>query len=544
MLRSLLLSLVLVSSVGAQTPGSCRIGQAAGTLDINDVEVGLPLTGTIAYGPTTASHYYVPRKSRLSPLYAAAVWIGGTVGGEFRVAGATYGQGNDYWEFWPGPLNEDGTLPNPSDCSTFDRVWVVSVFDLAEYERGGDATADLAEWPVGLGAPAVDAAGAPVVPTRRDQTVDLGAGERPVIYGSQTAFWVMNDVGNEHRTSNSAPLGIEVAVSAFAILSADPALNQATFYRYAITNRNHQPIEDARLSVWADPDLGNASDDFIGVDTTRSLAYVYNADENDDGNYGPDPPAWGVDVLGGLADDPDQKDLTSFIYMTGGDANRSDPRRSPVEFARVMRGVWPDGTPMTAFGNGYNTGGDVTTFAFPGRYGGFWSEENNGSGRDVPADRRFALSTGPGTIPAGETRVVDLAFLFAQRDNRLASVMDLMAASDSVQVAYRDGRLFLQRSPTFLPLPPSPIAEIDLRVEPNPARGPVYARVRLPGRNGARLRLFDVLGRTVADFNSRTWPAGETRIEIDAARLAPGVYTAVLDVLGVGRVVRRVTVVR
>ncbi len=424
------------------------IGTATGTLDVSDVSATFFTSGTIAYGPTGSAQYSVPKATRLGPLYAASVWVGGTVGGEFRVAGATYGQGgtdNDYFEFWPGPLNEDGTLPNPDDCSAYDRIWVVSVTDLADYEASGTASADLAEWPVGLGAPTVDAAGNRVEPTSRDQVVALEAGERPAIVGSQTAFWVMNDVGDLHRTTGSDPLGIEVAVTAFSIASDTLALDRATFYRYAITNRNSQPIEDARLSLWADPDLGNAGDDFIGVDTTRSMAYVYNADELDDGQYGQNPPAWGVDVLGGITDSG-QRGLTSFVYFVGGDANRGDPG-DLEEYRNIMRGVWADGTPMTAFGSGYATSGEVTTFVFPGDpvTQSFWSEENNGSGRNVAADRRFALSTGPGTIAPGETRTVDLGFLFARATDRLASVTDLRAASDLVQEMYGAGTLFRTR---------------------------------------------------------------------------------------------------
>ena len=38
------------------------------------------------------------------------------VGEELRLAGSTFGP----YEFWPGPLNEDGTLPNPLHL---DQVW-------------------------------------------------------------------------------------------------------------------------------------------------------------------------------------------------------------------------------------------------------------------------------------------------------------------------------------------------------------------------------------------------------------------------------------
>ncbi len=475
---ALAVSLVLAASAAlAQTPGDCAVGQASGTLDVSDVAATFFTTGTIAYGPGEAANYFVPKSTRLSPLYAANVWVGGTVGGEFRVAGATYGQGglnNDNFELWPGPLNDDGTLPNAADCSAYDRVWVVSVLDVLDYEQTGTATANLADWPVGLGAPAVDADGDEIVPTSRDQTLDLAAGERPVIAGSQTAFWVMNDVGDEHRATGSVPLGVEVAVTAFSIASETPALNQATFLRYAITNRNAQPIEDARVSLWADPDLGYAGDDFIGVDTTRSMAFVYNADEVDEGNYG-DPPAFGVDVLGGLASDERQDDLTSFVYFTGGDANRGDPSTAE-EYDRIMRGVWADGTPLTDFGNGYAQGGEPTTFAFPGDpvTGAFWSEENTGNGRSVADDRRFVLSTGPGTLAPGETRTVDVGLLFAFGADRLDSVTELRAASDLVQAAYDAGSLF-----ETSPVPDGPPPAAPPLLSPEDGAGPLEGSVEL-----------------------------------------------------------------
>ena len=322
--RSLLLSLVLIaSSAGTQTPGSCVVGTALGTLDASDVELTVPNTGTLFYGPDSSratgpapsqasplEHaYYVPKESGLSPLYAVSLWIGGRVGGEVRTAGTLYGQGgeaNDHYEFWPGPLNDDGTLPDPADCSAYDRIWVVSARDLAAYEAGGAPAADLAEWPVGLGAPAVDAAGEPVEVTGRDQVINLAAGERPVVSGSQTAFWVMNDVGNEHRTTGSDPLGVEVAVTAFVTARSDDplrstVLDQASFYRFEVTNRTSRPIEDLHVGWFVDPDLGNPSDDFTGMDTTRAMAYVYNADEMDDGAYRSAPPAVGVDFLSGAA---------------------------------------------------------------------------------------------------------------------------------------------------------------------------------------------------------------------------------------------------
>ena len=160
---------------------------------------------------------------------------------ELRVAAATFGD----FEMWPGPLENGATLPDPDDCSAFDRIWVVSTLDVQAYDDTGVATADLAEWPVELGAEVIDGDG--VV-----GNYDLAGGDRPRIYGSQTAFWVMNDVGNEHVRSGSEPIGLEVQATAFAISSPDAAFDQATFYRYRLVNRNTLPLEDARLSLFAD----------------------------------------------------------------------------------------------------------------------------------------------------------------------------------------------------------------------------------------------------------------------------------------------------
>jgi hypothetical protein len=143
---------------------------------------------------------------------------------------------------------------------------------MAIYDETGVVSSDLADWPVGLGAPSIDASGQSIVVTSREQRLNLRAGERPAIAGTQTAFWIMNDVGNEHgyistRTGKrvgTKPLGIEVAVTASSVVSEETALHQGTFYRYTITNRNTLPITDAHLGFWVSGDLGDAGDNYVG----------------------------------------------------------------------------------------------------------------------------------------------------------------------------------------------------------------------------------------------------------------------------------------
>src|SRR5690606_19537892 len=308
----------------------------------------------------------------------AGIWIGGKVNGEVRTAGATYTN----FEFWPGPLDAGASLPEP-DCrranangrEAWDRVYVVSVLDVEAYEQTGVATDDLADWPVGLGAPAVDAAGDPVVPTSREQLIDLEAGERPVVYGGETAFWVMNDVGNDHAETGSAPLGVEVRVLAFAVPgSGEEDLDRGTFYRYTVVNRNSHPITDAYFSLFGHTTLGDGLSQYVGTDTTRGMAFTYGGTLVNP-VYGI-PPAVGYDFLGGGLG------AHSFWGNVPGPAVRLPT--TAAEYYNRMQGLWNDGTPMTEGGNGYQTGGDVTTFAFPGDpvTGQFWSEvdEDNSPG--------------------------------------------------------------------------------------------------------------------------------------------------------------------
>ena len=439
-------------------PGSCEIGRSNGTLNVNQVQATVFTTGTLFYGPGASAAYFVPQQSRLSPVYASSVWIAGQVDGELRVAGATYGQGgtnNDFFEFWPGPLNDDGTLPDSDDCSQFDRIYVVSRQDILDYEAGGTPVADLAEWPAELGAPIIEVEDADSVDNDGDGDIDegdegdgvynLAAGDRPDIIGDQSLWYVLNDVGNLHRSTESEPIGLEVQIQAFSF-ARDNALGQTTFYKYNIIYKGSEPLTDAYLAVWSDPDLGNAADDYVGVDPDISMGYVYNADEIDDGAYGSAPPAVGYDFFQGPIADADgdgtigeneRLGLSSFMYFVNGDANRGDPGNA-AEYYRIMQGIWRDGTPMTAFGNGYSTAGPETKFAFPGDpvSRDFWSEEANGAGRNVPGDRRFVQATGPFTINPGDEQEIVFGIVYGRGNNRLSSITALRAADVFAQAAY------------------------------------------------------------------------------------------------------------
>ncbi len=446
MTRSLLalLALALVPALAvAQTPGSCTLGVAQADLATPDLSARLFNMGSLFFGNGSQAAYTVPRGRGTSPVFAAGLWAGGRVNGEVRTAGGNYGAPSLAFTFWPGPLDAGAALPNPADCSAYDRIWLVTPQDVAAVEAGGTPSTDLREWPVGLGAPAVNAQGQPVPVVSRGQILDLAGGERPVLGGGPTAFWVMNDVGNVRTEAGQQPLGIEVQVTAFAPAVGALVFRQSTFYRYTVVNRNSVPITDFHVGFFSDPDLGDATDDRVGADTTRGMAYVYNADNEDGGNgsfptYGTPPPAFGFDLLTGF--------YGSSYFASSQSSGNADPRLSSEVYNR-LRGLWSDGSVIRAYGNGYQqTQGQVVRTTYPGDpvTGTPWSEVNPGGGfpPNPGGDRRFMLSATPVTLAPGASTTVDLALVFAQGADYLDSITALRAASDLVQAAHDDGTLF------------------------------------------------------------------------------------------------------
>ena len=445
----------------ASAAANCNLGAATADLDIGRVRAQVYNMGGLFWrgGGAIYEAPYDARNATAEPnaLFAAGLWVSGEVDGAPRFAGSTYGN----WEFWPGPLDATGET-TASRCASFDKIWRVSVRDLAAYGRSGitaQTNPDLLSWPIAQGAPYfVDTNGN----DRRDASeprialgpgdagysltlgggavLDLAAGERPDLVGDQAAWWVMNDNGNLHNWSGSQPLGIEVQVLAYGFTTPDVAVSTATVYEYTILNRGTNTIIDSRVSLWSDPDIGNFGDDYVGSDAARGMGFAYNGDEDDEGagGYGAFTPAIGIDLLSSAAG------TIAFTNNGGvtGDPSVEDDRRVAAWLAQ--QSLWKDGEPITRGGDGYNPGSsDVTTWAFDGDPLGFefWTEEQPvvGEPQREAGDRRIVVNAPAVTLAPGESRQVDVAILFAagaRARTRLASVSRLRDISDAVQAAY------------------------------------------------------------------------------------------------------------
>ncbi|MCH7639561.1 MAG: T9SS type A sorting domain-containing protein [Bacteroidetes bacterium] len=537
--------LFLSCSAFAQTIGTCDQGEATADLDVGNVRAGLFNGGNLFYSSTTGafSAYEVPKDSGMSAAFAAQLWLGGMVQGELRTASATFVN----QEFWPGPLDPSGNPP--TDCSAYDRIFKVNKTHVEHYLQTGEATDDLREWPHDLGAPVLDGDGNP-------NNYNLEGGDQPAIWGDQTAWWVMNDLGNEHTRSQGDPLGIEVQVTAFAVDTPLQAYEDATYYIYRLLNKSTLPMDSMFATFWWDTDIGDVGE-YAGSDTTLMMAYAYNT-ENDP-VYGDRPPALGVKLLqgpivdaNGLDDDGDgdvdevgeRMGMTSagMAFNASTEPGMGDPFLSH-HYYNVMRGLWRDGTPITEGGRGYQTGGPETKFVFPGDpvAGAYWSELNtDGSGSGNGAgNKRGLLSTGPFVIEPGGEQEIAFAIVFGRGSNNLDSITWMRIAANAIQEVYDEGGFDPELVESQVEQEPEGAESIFLsRVAPNPITDEATIRYSLPAAMNVRLEMFDVLGREVAVLVDGEHARGEYEVQLDGNALRPGVYLVRLEAGNASRTIR------
>jgi hypothetical protein len=507
----------------SQTVGNCTTGKAEQYLDANNVRARMLNTGGLFWNGDP-NVYTVPKDGKANSIFTSGFWFGGyDEQNKLHIAATTYGS----WEFWPGPLDANGNPP--SDCSKYDRIWKVSKSDITDYESGNTPAKDLLEWPYDLGASVIDGDGNP-------NNYNLAGGDRPEMLGDQVLWWIMNDMGNKHfRTgSDSLPVGIEVRVTAFAAVG----ISEVTFYRYQIKYKGKDKLHNVVGTMFADIDMGNYSDDYVGSDTTISLGYVYNADENDEGDsgYGTLPPSMGYVLLKTPTQNGKETGMGYFYYFVGGGPKCGEPAGIGLEYYYAMTARCRDGSYLTVGGYGGTGLGERTRYAFSGDpiTGQGWSEENtDGKRAQSPnGDRRFIISSGMFDMKPNEEQTFTFAIVWARGDSRFASLAKLKRLAKAIyqrrSVILVDGVppvLFSSPITEFVQtaIPQQQPLVLYLRQNaPNPASGEVSIPFYLPYANHVTMKLYDVLGREVATIMDERREAGSHTAHFDTRTLRSG----------------------
>ncbi|PHI21020.1 hypothetical protein CEQ90_04875 [Lewinellaceae bacterium SD302] len=425
--------------------------------EINNVRARLTTGGDVWWDGDNG-RYVVPKPApgddEVSSIFAGAVWLGGrSPSGTLKVSAQQYGRGSGNFDYYPGPLTPEG-VTSQDTCSNWDRFFVVSGENIrlfiADYLEALDADAlpldpndipeDILGWPA-LGNPYFFDINGYELPTGFQGLAgfwdedgngfyDPTGGDFPIIeirgceagggsdfepqFAEEMTFWIYNDAGNIHRESNTPEqIRMEVQVQAFAFTTADD-INNMTFQRYKLINRATDDLEDTYFAMWVDPDLGCYEDDYVGCDTVRDLAYIYNEDEQDGSSgttcaqgvltYGEEIPILGVDYFRGpLDENGNELGMSSFIYINGAGTNppppTTDPNTAP-EFYNFLQGIWKDGTPLEFGGDGFDEGSFTTRYAFPDA-----PEDDEGWSMCAAGlesvDRRTLQASGPFTLTPG-----------------------------------------------------------------------------------------------------------------------------------------------
>jgi hypothetical protein len=388
-------------------------------IDANNIEMIVTNHGSFAYDLTQQdAGLWYPRGTDKTCVYASGLWIGCLINGEVMITAGSFTQ-----EYTPGPIFGDCEWPDVGDPDH--RTYKI-------YKGMDRSEDDWVNWPSQHGAP-VDAQG------------------QPLLTGDQTLWCVYNDadpsihISDEGSGDQSPPMGIEIQQTTFAF-DWSGALGNVVFTKLLVINKCDNVMEDTYFSVWCDPDVGGASDDYVGCDTLTSVGYAYNA-TNSDNLYANRPPCVGYDFFKGpTGDDGEELPMTSFnMYI-----NATDPRAREESYF-YMQGLDLHGDPVTN-----PLTGEVTGFMFPGD-----PVTNTGWLDSDPADRRFMLNTGPFTMEPGDTQEVVVGLIVGQGNDRIGAVRIMKFYDLTAQVAFD----------LDFDLPPAPdrpivsVAELDREIQ-------------------------------------------------------------------------------
>ncbi|OGU35937.1 MAG: hypothetical protein A2315_12705 [Ignavibacteria bacterium RIFOXYB2_FULL_35_12] len=187
---------------------------------------------------------------------------------------------------------------------------------------------DWNEWPAEFGAPYTDKNGDGIYNPQTDIPGYPGA--------EQTIWYAANDLDSNKTTNlyGTLPIGIEVQVTIWNYLNYEP-LNHVYFKHYKLINKSNTTFDTTYISIWIDPDLGDATDDFAGCDSLLNFGFAYNGDDHDN-IYGFTPPAYGVKLIKGpTINSTSLLSMTAFYYFAApGDASVVDPTLGSAQGAR------------------------------------------------------------------------------------------------------------------------------------------------------------------------------------------------------------------
>ncbi len=394
--------------------GTAQAQTGSATLEGNNIKARFNADGQLFWDGKDA-HFEAPKGNGTNTISAAALWIGGIdTKNQLRLSAQTYRESGS--DFWPGPLDANGEITEAVSAQ-YNKIWKVTKLQVDSFRTGLGVPQAILSWP--QAAPFVDKDG--------NGHYEPMKGDYPDIQGDEMLWWVFNDNLRPHTESKGKALGLEIQASAYTYnCNNDDILKNTVFLNYKIVNRSSETYKDVYAGIWADFDIGNLFDDYVGSDSALNTFYAYNADDFDNDTiiksksgdfsykgFGKMLPVQSLTYLKGFKDDNGRElNMSKFIYYNNEVAPTGNPTL-PEQYYNLLRGYWLEQKSLTVGADGYYGSNVKANFAFPGNINNAdeWTEL---SAKNRPGDRRGLGTFGPITLSPGETQELTAAFLYSQ----------------------------------------------------------------------------------------------------------------------------------
>ncbi len=516
----------LLLVITAHSPVPAQFVQTQVHFNPNNIDTWVQNTGIFDQDIRTNNTpgFMWPAGSGRFAIFTTGLSIGTYVNGNLRLASCSY-----KGEYMPGKMS--GGFP-----------YTDSTFRLYKVTRGdGPSNPDWLNWyrMVPFGAPYVD--------VNNNGVFDPNIDTPGVKNAQQTVFICMTDGFPEsHNLSEgfsggTVPIGAEMRLTAWGYSQA--AYTDMQFIKFEVINKRDTVWDQVFMGIISDPDLGSASDDYIGCDTSRMLGFCYNA-QNFDGtgdppSYGINPPSVGIVLLKGCVNHsvnpPVSLGMTSFDFFTntgsGGVLCEQDPSM-PEEAYQYLKGYKKDGSP---FINPLSVPYRQVKFCYPGdpetasgwtEYRGSMQNCGGPNGNVVtfnpPGDRRFIIGMGDSsfTMNPGDTQKIIICQLIARGTNNWNSVTKLKQLTDVARNFYNSGFVIginniSSSSPDNYSLSQN---------YPNPFNPLTKIRFSVKDEGSTSIKVYDLLGREVETLVNERMRPGTYEISFDGGKYPSGVY--------------------
>lgn len=560
----LLLVTSLTYSQSKKLPSSTGVNRHSGKLLTDPSQSLMDINNVTSWTGSDGYHDWIvggswngayPNGTFIGSIFSEGILWGGKVNDGtsplVRVNGNTYGSGCAAVTRLYRVRPNYATVNLTSDASNFFNEPISDVTEEQIQQLRSQYQKDWNEWPANEGGAFkdVDEDG------QYDPSVDI-----PGIPGaSQTLFIKYND--DQIPLYGSPQIGLDVSETYWAYANGSQ-LGNVIFKKIDIHYGgipgapSDSFIDSMYICQWADPDIGDALNDFAGCDTTLNLGFAYNAASYDAiySDLGLYPPAAGYTLLQGVSEFTGNNNdssiinfswrhgyrfiydnpLNSFMYFSSG-GGWSDPifdYSGTLEFYNMMRGFQPD----PPYPDGIQFPSEVAVYSGRGVYL-LPGDPVTGSGLidgvyDGSGDRRIFLVHGPFNLQYGKTAEIVVALVAGLGTSNLSSITNMKANAVSASSSFLELVQSGQVQIVSVKTDPSnnKIQDFILNQNyPNPFNPTTTIKFSIPSVGVSlvkfvQLKVYDVLGNDVATLVNEEKAAGEYTVTFDASKLSSGIY--------------------